>query len=62
MKAIWNNNVIGESDNTVLAEGNLYFPENSLNKAFVTLTNHKSSCHWKGQARPGQLVHAAGQW
>ena len=50
MKAIWNNNVIGESDNTVLAEGNLCFPESSLNKAVVTLTNHKSSCHWKGQA------------
>ena len=50
MKAIWNNTVIGESDGTVLAEGNLYFPENSLNKAFVTLTNHKSSCRWKGQA------------
>ena len=35
MKAIWNNTVIGESDDTVLAEGNLYFPESSLNKAFV---------------------------
>jgi uncharacterized protein (DUF427 family) len=50
MKATWNNTVIAESDDTVLVEGNHYFPESSLNKAFTTFSNHKTSCAWKGQA------------
>lgn len=50
MKAIWNNTVIAESDDTVLVEGNHYFPESALNRAFVTFSNHKTSCPWKGQA------------
>ena len=32
MKAIWKNKVIAESIDTVLVEGNHYFPESSLNK------------------------------
>lgn len=50
MKAIWNNTVIAESDDTVLVEGNRYFPENSLKREYITFSNHKSSCAWKGQA------------
>jgi len=50
MKAIWNNTVIAESDDTVLVEGNHYFPEDSLNKALTLFSNHKTSCAWKGQA------------
>ena len=50
MKAIWNNTVIAESDDTVLVEGNHYFPESALNRDFVTFSNHKTSCPWKGQA------------
>ena len=50
MKATWNNTVIAESDDTILVEGNHYFPESSLNKAFTTFSNHKTSCAWKGQA------------
>jgi uncharacterized protein (DUF427 family) len=50
MKATWNNTVIAESDDTVLVEGNHYFPESSLNKAYTTFSNHKTSCAWKGQA------------
>jgi uncharacterized protein (DUF427 family) len=50
MKATWNNTVIAESDDTVLVEGNHYFPESSLNKAFTTFSNSKTSCAWKGQA------------
>lgn len=50
MKATWNNTVIAESDDTILVEGNYYFPESSLNKAFTTFSNHKTSCAWKGQA------------
>jgi uncharacterized protein (DUF427 family) len=50
MKAIWNNTVIAESEDTVLVEGNRYFPESTLKREFITFSNHKSSCPWKGQA------------
>ena len=50
MKAIWKNTVIAESDDTVMVEGNHYFPEAALNRALVTFSNHKTTCAWKGQA------------
>jgi uncharacterized protein (DUF427 family) len=50
MKATWNNTVIAESDDTVVVEGNHYFPETSLNRDYVTFSNHKTHCHWKGEA------------
>jgi uncharacterized protein (DUF427 family) len=50
MKAIWKDAVIAESDDTVLVEGNHYFPESSLDKALTLFSNHKTSCVWKGQA------------
>lgn len=49
MKATWNNTVIAESADTVLVEGNHYFPESSLKREFTTFSNHKSTCHWKGE-------------
>jgi uncharacterized protein (DUF427 family) len=50
MKASWNGTVIAESTDTVLVEGNHYFPESALKREFVTFSNHKTSCPWKGQA------------
>jgi uncharacterized protein (DUF427 family) len=50
MKAIWNNTVIAESEDTVVVEGNHYFPESSLKREFTSFSNHKSMCAWKGQA------------
>lgn len=50
MKAIWNNTVIAESDDTVVIEGNHYFPESSLKKQFITESDYKSFCPWKGTA------------
>ena len=50
MRATWNNTLIAESDDTVLVEGNYYFPESTLNRDVVTFSNHKSSCAWKGEA------------
>ncbi len=49
-KAIWNGEVIAESDDTVVVEGNHYFPEGSLKREYVTFSNHKTTCAWKGQA------------
>lgn len=50
MKATWNGAVIAESTDTVLVEGNHYFPASSLKREFIGFSNHKSSCAWKGQA------------
>lgn len=50
MKAIWNNAVIADSPTTVVLEGNHYFPESSLNRDYVSFSNHRTSCPWKGQA------------
>jgi uncharacterized protein (DUF427 family) len=41
---------VAESDDTVIVEGNHYFPESALNRDYVTFSNHKTSCPWKGQA------------
>ena len=50
MKAVWNGTVIAQSDDTVLVEGNHYFPQASLKSEYTTFSNHKTMCHWKGQA------------
>jgi len=50
MKAVWKDIVIAESDDTVLVEGNHYFPEASLKREFVTFSNHSTQCPWKGKA------------
>lgn len=56
MKAIWNGQVIAESDDTVLVEGNHYFPESAVKKEFLASSNHRTSCPWKGQARYWSLL------
>jgi uncharacterized protein (DUF427 family) len=56
MKAIWNGAVIAQSDDLVVLEGNQYFPESSLNRDYVTFSNHKTSCAWKGQASYYSLI------
>ena len=56
MKATWNGTVIAESDDTVVVEGNHYFPESALKREFVVGSNHRSTCHWKGEARYYSLL------
>jgi uncharacterized protein (DUF427 family) len=50
MKAVFNNVTIAESDNTIVVEGNHYFPPESIKKEYFTETNNRSSCPWKGIA------------
>lgn len=50
MKAIWNNQVIAESDNTVVVEGNHYFPPDAVKKQFLKSSGTHSTCPWKGKA------------
>lgn len=50
MKATWNGTVIAESDQTVVVEGNHYFPETSLKKEYFTASPTHTTCGWKGVA------------
>lgn len=50
MKAVWNNSVIAESDDTVMVEGNHYFPLSSVNPAFLKPSATTTVCSWKGTA------------
>jgi len=50
MKAIWNNHVIAESNDTVVVEGNHYFPEDAVNKEYLKSSDTHSVCPWKGKA------------
>lgn len=50
MKAIWNNQVIAESDQTVVIEGNHYFPRETVKKEYLKESDTHSTCPWKGQA------------
>jgi uncharacterized protein (DUF427 family) len=50
MKAIWNNVVIADSDDTVVVEGNHYFPRASLKDEYLQPSATTSVCPWKGTA------------
>ena len=50
MKAIWNNQILAESDDTVVVENNHYFPVYSINANFFSDSKTNTLCPWKGQA------------
>ena len=50
MRAIYNGEVIAESDNAVVIEGNHYFPPDSVKKEFLTESGTHTTCPWKGVA------------
>lgn len=50
MKAIWNNKIIAESNQTIVIENNHYFPPESINQEFFTPSETHSVCPWKGEA------------
>ena len=50
MKAVLNGTVLAESDNTVVVEGNHYFPAESVKSEYFTSTDHSTHCPWKGDA------------
>lgn len=56
MKAIWKNKVIAESNNTIVVEGNHYFPPESINHSYLTKTDHTTICGWKGVANYYSVV------
>ena len=50
MKAIWNNHVIAESNNTIIVENNHYFPQDSVKAEYLVPSDTHTICPWKGQA------------
>jgi uncharacterized protein (DUF427 family) len=56
MKAIWNGTVVAESDDTVVFDGEHYFPDSALKREYVVGSNHRSSDQTKGQARYYSLL------
>jgi uncharacterized protein (DUF427 family) len=50
MRAVLKGRVLAESDDTVVVEGNHYFPATSVNFEHFSTTEHQTVCPWKGTA------------
>ena len=50
MKAIWNDEVIAESNDTIVVENNHYFPKDSVKAEYLETTDTHTTCPWKGLA------------
>jgi uncharacterized protein (DUF427 family) len=50
MKAIYNGQVLAESEDTIVIENNHYFPESTLNKSYFKASTKQTTCPWKGLA------------
>lgn len=50
MKAIWNGETIAQSDQTIVVEGNHYFPVSDVDANFLVPSDTTTSCPWKGIA------------
>lgn len=51
MKAVWNNVIIADSEETIELEGRNYFPPDSIFYEFFVASETTSKCHWKGLAK-----------
>lgn len=65
--AIWKDTTIAASDETVLLEGNHYFPPSSVDRSLLQASTHTSVCPIKGTARyfdirVGSAVNANAAW
>ncbi|MDQ3205365.1 MAG: DUF427 domain-containing protein [Pseudomonadota bacterium] len=56
MKATWNGATVAQSDDIEELEGNAYFPADSLDRQYVSDSEHTSVCPWKGTARYYDVV------
>ena len=56
MKAVWNGRVVAESDDTVIVEGNHYFPRAALLNDAIAPSGTTTFCPWKGTAHYYHLV------
>ena len=50
MKAVWKNAILAESDQTIVIEGNHYFPPDSIRREHFLPSEKHTTCPWKGLA------------
>ncbi len=50
MKAVWNGATLAQSEDTVLVEGNHYFPAQSVQRQYLLDSETHTTCPWKGEA------------
>jgi uncharacterized protein (DUF427 family) len=67
MRAIWNDTLLAESDDTVVVEGNHYFPAGALRREHFRDSRTRTACPWKGTASyydvvVGAAVNADAAW
>lgn len=59
-KAIWNGTTIADSDDTVVVEGNHYFPRSSVRRENLRESATQTTCGWKGVASYFDVVVEGG--
>jgi uncharacterized protein (DUF427 family) len=50
MKVVKKNIVLADSDQTIVIEGNHYFPPESINRDYLQKSDTHTKCPWKGEA------------
>ena len=50
MKAYWNDQLIAESNDTIVVENNHYFPKEAVKQEYLEPSDTHSTCPWKGEA------------
>lgn len=61
VKAVWNDVIVAESDNTIVVEGNHYFPADSVKTEYLQPSKATSFCGWKGKANYYSIVTEDGK-
>jgi uncharacterized protein (DUF427 family) len=56
MKAIWQGTVLAESEETVVVEGNHYFPAEAVRQEYLRPSETHTTCPWKGRASYHDVV------
>ena len=56
MKAVFNGNILAESDDIVYVDGNPYFPREAMYDQYFRDSRHTTVCGWKGKARYWDLI------
>ncbi len=56
MRVVRQNVVLAESDDTIIIEGNHYFPPDSVNWTYFQKSNTHTTCPWKGAASYYKIV------
>ena len=67
MRAVWNGAVIAQSEDTVVVEGNHYFPPEAVRSEYLVPSTTHTTCGWKGVAsyyslRVGDSINRDAAW